>query len=154
MLTRTLYRSSAREGKTASTRPVVVRQTPVDDEHVLRGMVDQHVLRLHVAMHDATTVGIIQTLGERKAYHQDLVEVIAQLQIRELWIELLTLNEHQIRIRGSPLSPPTSSQCYRHESPDSSPFLITICYRQRQVRTGMIKGPFDNCCIILTSLES
>lgn len=66
MLTRTLYRSSAREGKTASTRPVVVRQTPVDDEHVLRGMVDQHVLRLHVAMHDATTVGIIQTLGERR----------------------------------------------------------------------------------------
>ena len=48
--------------KSAITRLVVVRETPVDDVHLLRDVVDQNVLRLDVAVHDATAVRIVQSL--------------------------------------------------------------------------------------------
>lgn len=48
--------------KSAITRLVVVRETPVDDVHFLRDVVDQNVLRLDVAVHDATAVRVVQSL--------------------------------------------------------------------------------------------
>ena len=48
--------------ESAITRLVVIRETPVDDVHFLRDVVDQNVLRLDVAVHDAMAVRIIQSL--------------------------------------------------------------------------------------------
>lgn len=66
------------------THVVELSQPPVDQLQDLLVGVDDDVLRLDVAVHDALAVAVVQSLSERGKYLEQLIEVVPDLEVRHV----------------------------------------------------------------------
>lgn len=78
---------------------VVVGKTPVDETEVPLGMVDHNIERLHVSVHDAVGVRVLERLQDFKSVEPDIhgVELVVQL----LRLDVRNVLKHEARrLRG------------------------------------------------------
>ena len=81
---------------------IELRKTPINDGYLMLSMVNQHILRFDISMHDAIAMSIIQSLVEvaveRRPYLQDLVYVESYIVISKSRIQCLVnsrMNDEQ-----------------------------------------------------------
>lgn len=81
---------------------IELRKTPINDGYLMLSMVNQHILRFDISMHDAIAMSIIQSLVEvaveRRPYLQDLIYVESYIVISKSRIQCLVnsrMNDEQ-----------------------------------------------------------